>query len=86
MSVENRYPQLNELQTFIDWMKNVPEAQLRVWLVDSFCKGEIGEQSGLMKSYLMHKYGIRTSMIGIPPVKQPERTDEIIYARPGEDS
>lgn len=79
---ENRWPNIRTLQAFIDWEKNVPEAQLRTWLVDMYCKGELGTSSGMIQAFMMHKHGIKVSMVGAPAEPTPEPEPVIKYERP----
>jgi hypothetical protein len=76
---ENRWPNMFELQDFIDWLKTVPEEQLRLWVADAFCKGDILDKSDLLKHFLMYRYNIKTSMVGKPPPIKPD--EKVVYTR-----
>lgn len=81
MATENRWPNMFELQDFIDWLKTVPDEQLRLWVVDGFCKGDILDKSDLTKHFMMYRYNIKTSMVG-KPIEEPKPEDEIEYVSP----
>ena len=80
---ENRWPNIRTLQRFIDWEKNVPEAQLRVWLVDMYCKGELSTDSDMLRAFTMDQHGVQLSMVGatVKVVQPPEPEPVITYER-----
>lgn len=56
---ENRWPRVEDLQAYIAWLKTVPEEQLRIWVVDAFCKGEITVNAELVRCFMaQNEYGI----------------------------
>lgn len=81
-AAENRWPNIKTLQSFIDWEKNVPESQLRTWLVDMYCKGELSTSSGMIQAFTMHNHGVKVSMVGATKEPDPQPDAVITYERP----